>query len=182
VTEAEKKRVLLVVSGSIAAYKAAEVASKLCGALRDVRVVMTESATRFVGPATFQALTGHPVCSDMWASPEHWNAQHIDLARFADVIMIAPATARTIARLALGLADDLASCVVLASKAPVIVAPAMNEAMWNHPAVRANVERLRSLGYEIVEPGEGRLACGVEGKGRLADVPVILEAIERKLS
>lgn len=176
------KKVLVAVTGSIAAYKAAELVSRLCSAGHDVRVVMTESATRFIAPLTFKSLTGAPACSDMWDEREPWDIRHISLARFAEVVVVAPATARTIARLALGLADDLVSCTILATRAPVIVAPAMNDAMWTHPAVRANVEKLRALGYCVIEPEEGRLACGLSGKGRLAAVDKILEKIEEKLT
>jgi len=176
------RKVLVAVTGSIAAYKAAELVSRLCSAGHEVRVVMTECATRFISPLTFRSLTGAPVYAGMWEDGTNWDIRHISLARFADVVVVAPATARTIARLALALADELVSCTVLACRAPVIVAPAMNEAMWTHPAVQANVEKLRSMGYCIVEPEEGRLACGLTGKGRLAAVGKILEKIEEKLT
>jgi len=181
VSENSKRRVLVGVTGSIAAYKAADLVSRLCKTGCDVRVVMSECATRFITPLTFKSLTGAPVCVNMWDEQQPWDIRHISLAAFAEVVVVAPATARSIARMALGLADDLLSCTVLAAHAPVIVAPAMNEAMWSHAAVQANVEKLRSFGYSVIEPEEGRLACGVTGKGRLASLEVILKEIEGKL-
>jgi len=175
------RKVLVGVTGSIAAYKAAELVSRLSADGKDVRVVMTQAATHFVGPVTFRSLTGSPVYVNMFDSGESSDIRHIELARFPEVVVVAPASAQTIGRLALGLADDLLACVVLATQAPVVVAPAMNSVMWSHPAVQANIETLRSFGYTIVDPGEGRLACGETGPGRLAPLEAILEEIERKL-
>ena len=176
------KKVLVGVTGSIAAYKAAELVSRLCADGKEVRVVMTRSATRFIGPLTFRSLTGNPTCVEMFDEGAPDPIQHVNLARFPDVVVVAPASAQTIARLAIGMADELLSCVLLATKAPVIIAPAMNSCMWAHPAVRGNIEKLRSYGYTIVEPDEGRLACGEVGKGKLAPVETILKEIERLLT
>ena len=176
------KKVLVGVTGSIAAYKAADLVSRLCSDGMEVRVVMTRAATLFVGPLTFQSLTGNPVCVEMFDEEAADAIAHVNLARFPDVVVVAPASAQTIARLALGLADELLSCVLLATKAPVIIAPAMNSVMWEHPAVKSNLEKLRSYGYTIVEPDVGRLACGEVGKGKLAPVEAILQEIERLLT
>ena len=177
----EKKHVLLGVTGGIAAYKAAGIASSLVKAGVDVHVVMTENATRLVGPPTFQAVTGNPV---HWRTfdedPAGAGMPHIDLPREADLFLVAPATANILGKIAAGIADDLLSTTVLSCPAPLLVAPAMNERMWNHPAVQANVERLQAFGVEIVPPETGRLACGTEGPGRLADPDrIVARCLER---
>ncbi len=171
------KRILLGVSGSIAAYKAADLASRLVHLGADVHVILTVHAAEFVGPATFRALTLNPVLSGLFDEPYERKIAHIDLAQSADLILVAPATANTIAKMALGLADDLLSSALLAAKAPIIAAPAMNTAMLDHPATRANLAMLKSRGVHIVEPKFGILACGTEGEGKLADVSAIVEAV-----
>jgi phosphopantothenoylcysteine decarboxylase / phosphopantothenate---cysteine ligase len=168
------KTVLLGVSGSIAAYKAAQIASHLAQDGVDVHVLMTQHATNLVGPATFRALTGNPVLIDAFDEPKVGEIAHVDIAQRADVFLIAPATANIIGKIAHGIADDFLTTAALVARCPKIVAPAMNSRMWSNPFVIGNVDRLRSFGYTIVEPGSGYLACGEEGVGRLADVEEIL--------
>ncbi len=167
------KRIILGITGSIAAYKIVELARNLTldGAIVDV--IMTISAQRFVGAATFQALTGRPVLDDMWALPEDGVVGHVSLGQHADAVIIAPATANTIARLAAGICDDLLTTTVLASNAPLLIAPAMNPLMYAHPATQANIALLRQRGATVLEPAYGRMAEPVVGRGRLPDVPVI---------
>jgi phosphopantothenoylcysteine decarboxylase/phosphopantothenate--cysteine ligase len=174
--------IVLGVGGGIAAYKAADLASRLRQAGAGVSVVMTEAATRFVAPLTFSSLTGNPVAVDMFAEPARWEIEHVALADRADAVVIAPATANLLARLANGIADDMLTCVVLATRAPVIIAPAMNVHMLEHPATQANISRLRSLGYDVMECDQGRLACGYEGRGRLPEPAAIVAEVERVLS
>jgi phosphopantothenoylcysteine decarboxylase/phosphopantothenate--cysteine ligase len=168
--------VVLGVTGCIGAYKACEVLRELQRRDVDVHVVMTEAATRFVAPMTFEALSRHPVFHDQFALGENSEIRHISLADAADLLLVAPATANTIARLARGIADDALSTLYTATLAPVVVAPAMNVNMFDHPAVRENLEILRTRGVQIVEPGEGYLACGWLGRGRLAETAEIVEA------
>lgn len=175
------KTILLGVCGGIAAYKAAALCSKLAQAGADVRVVMTASAGKFVAPLTFQTLSRHNVAIDTFDEKDATVVSHIDLADRADLTIIAPATANMIAKLALGLADDMLSTTLLATTAPILIAPAMNVHMYAHPAVQANMETLRARGIRFIEPGEGQLACGYVGKGRLAEPDEIYEAIVRQL-
>ena len=170
------REILVGVTGGIAAYKAADLVSLLAQEGAAVSVVMTEHATRFVGPLTFQALSRRPVYTDLFAEGAY-EADHIALADRAEAAVVAPATANVIGKLAAGIADDLLSTVLVALRVPVILAPAMNEAMWNHPAVQANVETLRRRGVRFVGPEEGRLACGTEGPGRMAEPETILAEI-----
>ncbi len=172
------RRVLLGVSGSIAAYKGAEVCRRLVAAGATVRVVMTEAATRFVAPLTFQALSGRPVARSMFDEAPAGDAMdHISLAREADVVVVAPATADLIARAAAGRADDLLACVLLVTGAPVLLAPAMNPSMWASPLTRANVERLAELAdFRFVGPATGEAACGEEGPGRMEEPAVVVAA------
>ena len=163
-------------TGCIGAYKACEVLRLLQKGGADVRVVMTHHATRFVTPLTFEALSGHPVFIDQFALGEASDIQHISLADGADLLLVAPATANILGKFAQGLADDALSTLYTATTAPVLVAPAMNVNMFDHPAVRQNLETLRGRGVGIVEPGSGYLACGWLGKGRLAEVPDIVAA------
>lgn len=167
------KRVVLGICGSIAAYKAAQLARDLTLAGAQVDVIMTEAATRFVGAATFQALTGRPVLVNMWALPEDGVVGHVALGSHADVVVVAPATANRIAHIAAGLSDDLLTTTILATSAPVLIAPAMNPQMYAAPATVANVATLRQRGYTVLEPAEGRMAEHVVGKGRLPEPPVI---------
>ena len=167
------KRIILGVSGGIAAYKVAELARQLTldGAIVDV--IMTEAARRFVGEATFQALTGRPVLTDMWALPEDGVVGHVALAQHADAVVLAPATANTLARLAAGLSDDLLTTTVLATTAPILCVPAMNTYMYENPATQENIATLRRRGMTVLEPAVGRLAEPMVGKGRMPEVAVI---------
>ncbi len=169
-------RVLLGVTGSIAAYKACELVRLLVRDGCDVRVVMTAAARQFVAPLTFQTLSRNPVGVDQFAPPERWEPEHVALAQ-ADVAVVAPATANVIAKMACGIADDLLTSTLLATRARTVVAPAMNTGMWENAATRENVARLRSRGVAVVEPADGELACGASGRGRMADVADILFAV-----
>lgn len=169
------RRIALGVTGSIAAFKAADLASKLRQAGAEVEVVMTPAATRFIAPLTFQSLTGWPVVVDMFTAAEA--ESHIEVARRADALVISPATADCIANLAHGQAPDMVTLTALATAAPVLVAPAMDNQMWQHPATQANVETLRSRGIAFVGPMEGRLATGRMGAGRLAETPQVIGAL-----
>jgi phosphopantothenoylcysteine decarboxylase/phosphopantothenate--cysteine ligase len=165
--------IVLGVTGSIAAYKAADLTSRLAQAGCEVFVVMTAHAAEFVSPLTFQTLSRHPVTTGIFDEKESWHPGHIALADRADLLLIAPATANIIAKLAHGIADDALTSIALASRAPLLIAPAMNGKMWEHPATRENVATLKSRGAEFIGPAEGLLACGYEGTGRLGDVAVI---------
>ncbi len=179
-------RVLLGVTGGIAAYKAAELARLLQAAELEVQVAMTAAAEEFVRPLTFAALTGRQVLGSLWGPATQGEGEfaieHIAVAQAIDALVIAPATANCLAKLAQGLADDLISTLYLATEAPVIVAPAMNVNMWNHPATQANVRMLEGRGAEIVAPGAGYLACGMTGSGRLAEVEAIAAAVLGRLA
>jgi phosphopantothenoylcysteine decarboxylase/phosphopantothenate--cysteine ligase len=179
---APARRVVLAVCGSIAAYKAADLCSKLVQAGHDVRVVMTHAATKLVGPLTFEALTGHRVALDPYASPEGTHVEHIDLADTAEAFVVAPATANFLAKAAAGIADDILTSTLLAVRCPVLVAPAMNVNMWEHPATQRNLETVRGFGYAIVAPGEGFLACGYTGAGRMAEPAHVAERVAEALA
>jgi phosphopantothenoylcysteine decarboxylase/phosphopantothenate--cysteine ligase len=176
------KTIVLGVTGGIAAYKAAEIVRLLVkdGAL--VRVIMTKNAQEFITPLTLQTLSGNPVSTETFSLTQESEIGHIRLADTADLILIAPATANVIAKLAHGLADDLLTTVLLATTAPVLIAPAMNVHMYAHPLVQENMHKLAGLGYRLVEPAEGFLACGYEGKGRLADPEDIIEEVRAMLT
>lgn len=165
----EPRRILLTVSGGIAAYKIPELVRQLQRVGHEVRCAVTPAAARFVAPLSLQALTGAPVRQDLFDPSEEGEIDHIRLADWADLVIVAPATANTLGRMAHGLADDLVSAVLLATEAPVLAAPAMNVNMWNHPATQANLETLRQRGVRFVGPGVGDLACGWEGRGRMAE-------------
>ncbi|MCI3921528.1 bifunctional phosphopantothenoylcysteine decarboxylase/phosphopantothenate--cysteine ligase CoaBC [Paenibacillus sp. TRM 82003] len=171
------KTVILGVTGGIAAYKAAAVASKLTQAGASTHVVMTASATKFIAPLTFQAITRHRVIVDTFDEEDAAVISHIDLADRADAVVVAPATANSLAKMALGLGDDMLSTTLLAVRAPVLVAPAMNVHMYANPIVQSHMEALRSRGVRFVEPGEGFLACGYTGKGRLAEPEEIVDKL-----
>ncbi|UUZ95838.1 bifunctional phosphopantothenoylcysteine decarboxylase/phosphopantothenate--cysteine ligase CoaBC [Paenibacillus sp. P25] len=173
------KTIVLGVCGGIAAFKAAALCSKLSQAGAEVRVIMTESAAKFVAPLTFQTLSRHEVAIDTFDERDPSVVSHINLADRADLVLIAPATANMIAKMAHGLADDMLSTTVLATTAPIVVAPAMNVHMYEHPAVRANMQTLADRGIRYIEPGTGQLACGYVGKGRLAEPEEILAAVGR---
>jgi phosphopantothenoylcysteine decarboxylase/phosphopantothenate--cysteine ligase len=176
------RRILLGVTGSIAAYKAVELLRELTKRGAEVQVVMTEAATKFVAPLTFETLSRQPVLLDMFTLAYGSHIGHIEATARADLFVIAPATARTIARLALGLADDFLSCIYLASHCPILVAPAMDSDMYQHVAVQENLNRLRDRGVHIVGPASGELASGSVGPGRLVEPAEIVEAIERILA
>lgn len=170
-------RILLGVSGGIAAYKAADLVRRLRDAGAEVRVVLSENAARFVTPLTFQALSGHPVRTSLWDESAEAAMGHIELARWAEHILVAPASADVLARLAQGRADDLLSTLVLASAAPLAVAPAMNQQMWAHAATQANVETLRARGVRVLGPAAGSQACGEIGAGRLLEPQELVAAL-----
>jgi len=176
------KTILLGVTGGIAAYKAATLCSRLVGLGATVRVMMTEGATKFITPLTLQTLTRHPVATDVFDERDPSIVQHIDWADSADLAVIAPATANALSKIANGLADDMLSTTLLATTAPLLIAPAMNVHMWEHPAVIDNVNKLASRGATFVEPGTGQLACGYVGKGRLAEPDEIVDAIVAMLA
>ncbi|WP_349410449.1 bifunctional phosphopantothenoylcysteine decarboxylase/phosphopantothenate--cysteine ligase CoaBC [Pseudalkalibacillus sp. SCS-8] len=173
----EKKKVLLCVTGGIAVFKAAGLTSQLRQSGYEVKVMMTRSAMEFVTPLTFQTLSRNHVYHDTFDEKDPSGVAHIDLADWADLVVVAPATANSIGKLANGIADDMISTTLLATTAPVMIAPAMNVHMYEHPAVYANMERLAKYGCRFIEPGEGLLACGYVGKGRLAEPEEILESI-----
>ncbi len=173
-------KVVLGVAGGVAAYKAVDLASKLTAAGAQVRTVITESALRLVGAKSFEAVTGRPVYTSMWEGGEQFEIGHINLADWADVVVVAPATANIIGKAANGICDDLLSTVLCASwEKPILFAPAMNVKMWTNPAVQENVKFIKKTGAELVGPGRGRLACGMEGVGRMAEPQEILEAIAK---
>ena len=175
------KRILLGVTGGIAAYKSAELVRRLRERGADVQVVMTAAAREFVGPLTFQALSGRPVRTDLWDSAAEAAMGHIELARWAEAVLVAPATADFIARLAQGRADDLLATLCLASAAPIAVAPAMNRLMWANAATVANIEKLRARGVQILGPAEGAQACGEVGEGRMLEPTELAERLEALL-
>ena len=175
------KNIVLGVTGSIAAYKAAELTSRLTKQGANVNVVMTADALRFITPLPFKTLSRHPVVSDLYDEEEGWKPTHVRLADEADLLLVAPATANTIAKLAHGIADDALTCIALAlnPKAKALVAPAMNGKMWLHPATQQNVSVLKSRGVEFIGPEEGMLSCGYEGLGRLWEVEnIVTRALE----
>lgn len=175
--------VLLCVTGGIAAYKSADLASKLVQAGCGVTVAMTDAGMRFVTPLTFQSLTHRPVYSSMWTHSQDFRAQHIALTEQADLMVIAPATADVLAKMACGIADDLVTTMALSAweACPILLAPAMNSRMWAHPSVQENLQKLRGWGVDTVGPAEGNLACRTVGMGRMAEPAEILQAIQAKL-
>ena len=175
----ENKTVLLGVTGGIAAYKSASLASKLVKAGAEVRVIMTENATNFINPITFESLTGHKCVVDTFDRNFEFKVEHVALAQKADVIIIAPATANVMAKLAYGLADDMLTTTVLASKAPKIIAPAMNTGMYENPATQHNIEVLKGYGMEVITPASGYLACGDVGAGKMPEPEDLYEHILR---
>ena len=171
------KHIVLGVTGGIAAYKSAEVVSRLRHLGADVHVIMTKNATEFVAPLTFRTLSANPVSADTFAEPEEWNVEHVALAKLADLFVIAPATANILAKMANGSADGMLSTTVLATKAPVLVAPAMNTGMWTAKATQQNVSVLKSRGVQMIGPESGKLACGDEGAGRMSEPADIVAKI-----
>ena len=176
---ARKKEIILGVTGSIAAYRSCEIANELRKLKYNVTAVMTKEACEFISPLSLQALSGNQVHTDMFAVPEVWNPVHTSLADRADLVLIAPATANVIGKLANGICDDLLSCVVLATKAKVLLAPAMNEKMYAHKAVQENIEKLNKIGYKFVGPIKGHLVCGHKGIGHIADTAEIVKEVKR---
>ena len=168
------KKIVLGVTGGIAAYKAVEIASRLKKAGAEVHVIMTRGAENFVTELTFREISGQPVTTDMWAKVPHYHVEHIALATLADAVLIAPATANVLAKAAAGIADDMLTTTLLATKAPVFAAPAMNTNMYENPVTQRNLRDLAARGYHIIEPASGMLACGVRGKGRLPEPAAIV--------
>ncbi|MDK0977972.1 bifunctional phosphopantothenoylcysteine decarboxylase/phosphopantothenate--cysteine ligase CoaBC [Clostridium perfringens] len=177
----DKKCVVVGVSGGVAVYKALDVISRLRKKDVEVHVIMTKSATEFVTPLSFQSLSQNMVITDMFAEPKAWEIQHISLAKKADLMLIVPATANIIGKVANGIADDMLSTTIMATKAPVVFCPAMNTNMYENPIVQRNINLLKELSYEFIEPASGRLACGDEGKGKLQDTEIIAEETLRRL-
>jgi len=176
------REIILAVCGGIAAYKVADLLSKLVQRSCGVTVVMTPSATRFVTPLTFQTLSGRPVRTDMWDLPDSSDPQHIGLTEKANLMLVAPATANIIAKTAAGLCDDLVSTMINAAACPVVFAPAMNNLMWTNPITQENVQKLTRLGYRFIGPEEGWLACRNTGPGRMSEAGSILEAVTQILT
>jgi phosphopantothenoylcysteine decarboxylase len=178
-----RANILVGVTGSIAAFKAADLVSKLTKAGHEVHVVMTRDATHFIGPLTLRTLSRQAVVVDLWEEEAgEWKPTHIDLADQADLFVIAPATANAIAKLAHGIADDALSTIALATVAPLLIAPAMNGKMWLHPATKANVKTLRERGARFIGPEQGLLACGYEGIGRLWNADGIVAEVTKLLA
>lgn len=182
------REVLLVVSGGIAAYKACTLVSRLVQRGAGVTVAMTEAATRLVGPATFQSLSGRKVLTSLWVAEQDYDAQHIHVTERADVVVVAPATANIIGKIAGGIADDLCSTLLAGigpardqGGTPVLIAPTMNSRMWASPFVQSNIARLRESGYQFIGPEEGWLACRTFGPGRMSEPETILERVEQLL-
>jgi phosphopantothenoylcysteine decarboxylase / phosphopantothenate---cysteine ligase len=177
----QNKNILLCVTGGIAAYKAAAITSQLRQREYNVRVMMSESAQKFITPLTFQTLSRSHVYTDTFDEKDPSGVAHIDLADEADLVLVAPATANIIGKLANGIADDMISTTIMATTAPIFIAPAMNVHMYAHPAVQQNMSKLKEYGYHFIEPGEGMLACGYVGKGRLEEPETIIEVVEKYL-
>lgn len=176
--------ILLGVTGGVAAYKAVDLASKLTAAGARVKTVMTEAACELVGPKSFEAVTRSEVFTTMWSTPREYKISHIELVDWADVVVVAPATANMIGKVANGICDDLLSTILCACRPLVesgrtLMAPAMNNHMWENPAVQSNIETIKERGFQVTGPVEGRLACGAEGIGRMSEPKDILSAIEK---
>jgi phosphopantothenoylcysteine decarboxylase/phosphopantothenate--cysteine ligase len=178
----KERRIVLGVTGGIAAYKAAELVRELVRRGAQVRVIMTDHAREFIAPLTFETLSGNPIAGDLFRLNGSFEIDHIALAQFAELIVIAPATANVIGKMAGGIADDLLTTVLIAATAPTLICPAMNDKMYANPVVQENLARLAARGYTVLEPGYGELACHTEGQGRLPDAPEIAEAVETMLT
>lgn len=176
-----KKTILLGITGSIAAYKACDIISLLKKEGFNVKALLTKEAKEFVTALTMQTLSQNKIITDMFELPEEWSPVHTSLAKEADLVMIAPATANIIAKIASGACDDILTCTVFATDAPVMIAPAMNEKMYKHPITQANIEKLKKLGYIFVGPIKGHLACGCEDIGHIADINDIVKEAKRLL-
>ena len=176
--------ILLGVSGGVAAYKAVDLASKLTAASARVNTVMTENACKLIGPKSFEAITRSAVFTSLWSTSEEYKISHINLADWADIVVVAPATANIIGKIANGICDDLLSttlcaCWPLIKSGATLLAPAMNDNLWRNPAVQQNVKAVKEIGFELIGPEKGRLACGTEAIGRMSEPQDILEAIEK---
>lgn len=174
-----KKNIILGVTASIAIYRACDILRRLQEEGFLVTVVMTKEAEEFIRPILFQSLSGNKVYQGLFDEPDAWGIEHVSLAERADLVLIAPATANIIGKIASGICDDLLTCIACATKAPVLIAPAMNEGMYNNKIVQENIKKLKSLGYKFVEPRKGRLACGKTGVGCLAEVETILREAKK---
>jgi phosphopantothenoylcysteine decarboxylase/phosphopantothenate--cysteine ligase, prokaryotic len=176
------KKILVGISGGIAAYKTAEVVSRLSKLHAEVHVAMTKSATEFITPLTLRTLSANPVYVDLFDEPKQWNVEHISLAEYVDAVIVAPATANILAKMAMGLADDFLSTVLLATRAPIFAAPAMNQGMYLHPATQNNLTRLGERGIKFIGPGTGFQACGTQGVGRMSEAVEIVDTVTRFLT
>lgn len=176
-----KKNIVIGVTGGIACYKIAEVVNTLVKKGYEVNVIMTENSTKFITPLTFQTLSKNKVVINMFDEIDKWDTKHISLAQKADAFLIAPATANIIGKIANGIADDMLTTTVMATKSPVIIAPAMNTVMWENPIVQKNIKTLKTIGYNILDTDIGRLACGDIGAGKLISIEKIVENVEKTL-
>lgn len=177
-----RKTILHILTGSIAAYKAGDLVEALCEEGARVICVMTESAKHFVTPLVLRAISGEKVYHDFFSAETPYDVLHTSLAEEADLVLVAPASADFIARLAAGMADDLASCIILATRRPVVIAPAMNDQMYAHPVTQQNMEKLRGIGYHFIAPVEGHLVCGKEAIGHIADTESVVHSLQKLLS
>jgi phosphopantothenoylcysteine decarboxylase/phosphopantothenate--cysteine ligase len=175
------KKIILGVTASIAIYKACDILRRLKEAGMDVTVVMTQEAEELIKPIVFQSLSGNKVYRGLFEMPEAWEIEHVCLAEKADLVLIAPATANIIGKISCGICDDLLTCIVSATRAPVLLAPAMNEQMYKNKITQGNIGKLASLGYKFIEPRRGKLACGKTGVGCLAEVETIVKEVKRSL-
>jgi len=178
---AGKKNIILGVTASIAIYKACDIVRRLTSEGFSVTVVMTGEAEELIRPLVFQSLSGNRVYRGLFDEPDNWEVEHVSLARKTDLVLIAPATANIIAKIACGICDDLLTCVVCATKAPVLICPAMYENMYKNKITQGNIKRLKSFGYRLIEPKVGRLVCGAVGIGCLAEVETIIKEVKKNL-
>lgn len=176
-----KKEIILGVTGSVAAYKACDIISSLKALSYNVTAVMTDEARHFIGPLTLQHLTGNKVITGMFELPDNYDPRHTSLAEKADLILVAPATANIIGKVASGICDDILTCTILAAKSPVVFAPAMNDIMYKHKAVTANIDKLKKWGYRFVGPEVGHLVCGYRAIGHLAAIDKIIKEVKRSI-
>lgn len=176
-----ERNIILGVTASIALYKACDIVSKLKTQAFSVTVVMTKEAEELIKPIVFQSLSGNRVYRGLFSEPDAWQIEHVALAQKADLILVAPATANIIGKIASGICDDLLTCIICATKAAVLIAPAMNENMYSNKVVQENIRKLKSFGYKFIEPRKGRLACGKVGVGCLAEVEDIIKDVKRNL-
>jgi len=178
---AKEKNIILGVTASIAIYKACDIVRRLQEEGFTITVIQTKEAQELIRPVVFQSLSGNRVYSGLFDAAEAWEIEHVSLAEKCDLVLVAPATANTIGKIASGICDDLLTCVVCATKAPVLICPAMNEAMYNNKITQGNIQKLKSLRYKFVEPRKGRLACGKTGVGCLAEVEAIIKEVKNNL-